>query len=68
MLRLYSKLKTVTLPFYQKGEKRVNLMHRLGAYRERSDRYLRAFREYIKDSKIVLDVGCGKRNFYKISH
>lgn len=48
--------------FYQKG---VNLMHRLGAYRERSSRYLRAFREYIKDSKIVLDVGCGNGTFSK---
>lgn len=44
----------------------VGFVDRLGAYKERADKYMRAFRQFIRNSGIILDVGCGPGTFSKI--
>jgi ubiquinone/menaquinone biosynthesis C-methylase UbiE len=44
-------------------ENAVHLMSNLGAYKERTDKYVDAFKNYINNTGTILDAGCGSGEF-----
>jgi len=44
-------------------ESAVHLMSNLGAYKERTDKYVEAFKNYIGNTRTILDAGCGSGEF-----
>jgi ubiquinone/menaquinone biosynthesis C-methylase UbiE len=44
-------------------ESAVHLMSNLGVYKERTDKYVGVFKNYINNTGTILDAGCGSGEF-----